>query len=80
MTINEKLDKLLSQQATLTERMPEDLKEKLQKLSDAQDYGCPALRKHLKEQRRAWWAVILAFIVATIGLFRDALSKVLGLH
>ena len=87
MSINSKLDSILREQtsqgkhiATLTERVPEDLKERLQSLTDAQTAGCPALDGHKKAHRKAWWGVALAFIVAIISLFKDALSKTLGVH
>jgi len=66
-------------ETTLNERVPEGLRETVQSLKDSQQQGCESLRKHEEGHKKAWWGVAMAFIVATVSLFRDSLAKLVGL-
>ena len=66
-------------ETTLDERVPKNLLQTLQSLKDSQRLGCESLRKHEEGHKKAWWAVTLAFIVASLSLFKDSLARLVGL-
>lgn len=65
---------------TLSERVPEDLKETVQSLKDSQENGCDALRAHERGHKKVWYAVVITFIGALGAMFKGIFSKALGIE